>query len=30
MEPTPQQLQALRLQAGEVLSKWNYTISPTL
>lgn len=30
MAPTPQQLQALRVQAGEVLPKWNYTISPTL
>jgi hypothetical protein len=30
VEPTPKQLQALRLQPGEVLPKWNYTISPTL
>jgi hypothetical protein len=30
LEPTPEQLQALRLRAGEVLPKWNYTISPTL
>lgn len=30
MEPTPQQLQALRVHAGHVLPKWNYTISPIL
>ena len=30
VEPTPEQLQALCLQPGEVLPKWNYTISPTL
>lgn len=30
VEPTPEQLQALRLQPAEVLPKWNYTISPTL
>jgi hypothetical protein len=27
-EPTPEQLQALRLKPHEVLPKWNYTISP--
>jgi hypothetical protein len=30
VEPAPEQLQALRLQSGEVLPKWNYTISPHL
>ncbi len=30
IEPTPEQLQGLRLQLGEVLPKWNYTISPVL
>jgi hypothetical protein len=30
VEPTPAQLQALRLQSGEVLPKWNYTISPMM
>jgi hypothetical protein len=30
VEPTPEQLHALRLQPGEVLPKWNYTLSPTL
>lgn len=29
-EPTPEQLQALRLRPYEVLPKWNYTISPNL
>ena len=29
-EPTPEQLQALRLKPHEVLPKWNYTISPNL
>ena len=29
-EPTPKQLQALRLKPHEVLPKWNYTISPNL
>ena len=29
MKPTPEQQQALRIQPGEVLPKWNYTISPT-
>ena len=29
-EPTPQQLQALRLKPHQVLPKWNYTISPNL
>jgi hypothetical protein len=29
-EPTPQQLQALRLKPHDVLPKWNYTISPNL
>jgi Rhodopirellula transposase DDE domain len=29
-EPTPQQLQSLRLKPHEVLPKWNYTISPNL
>ena len=30
VEPAPEQLQALRLQLGEILPKWNYTISPHL
>jgi hypothetical protein len=30
IEPTPEQLQGLRLRVGEVLPKWNYTISPVL
>ena len=30
VEPAPEQLQALRLQPGELLPKWNYTISPHL
>lgn len=30
VEPTPEQLQALRLQPGDVLPKWNYTLSPNL
>ena len=30
IEPTPQQLQALRLQPHQILPKWNYTISPNL
>lgn len=30
VEPTSQQLQALRVQPGDVLPKWNYTISPNL
>jgi len=30
VEPTPEQLQALRVQPGDVLPKWNYTISPNL
>src|SRR5438105_4225941 len=29
-EPTPEQLQSLRLKPHEVLPKWNYTISPNL
>jgi len=29
-EPTPEQLQSLRLRPHEVLPKWNYTISPNL
>ena len=29
-EPTPEQLQALRLKPHEVQPKWNYTISPNL
>ena len=29
-EPTPEQLQALRIRPHEVLPKWNYTISPNL
>jgi Rhodopirellula transposase DDE domain len=29
-EPTPEQLQSLRLRSHEVLPKWNYTISPNL
>ena len=29
-EPTPEQLQALRLKPHDVLPKWNYTISPNL
>ena len=28
IEPTPEQLQGLRLRLGEILPKWNYTISP--
>jgi hypothetical protein len=30
IEPTPEQLQSLRLKPHEVLPKWNYTISPNL
>jgi len=30
IEPTLEQLQALRLKPHEVLPKWNYTISPNL
>ena len=30
VEPTPEQLRGLRLQIGEVLPKWNYTLSPVL
>jgi hypothetical protein len=30
MEPTPEQLQSLRLTPHQVLPKWNYTISPNL
>jgi hypothetical protein len=30
VEPAPEQLQALRLQPGEILPKWTYTISPHL
>jgi hypothetical protein len=30
IEPTQEQLQALRLKPHEVLPKWNYTISPNL
>jgi DDE family transposase len=30
VEPTPAQLHALRLQPGDVLPKWNYTLSPNL
>jgi Rhodopirellula transposase DDE domain len=29
-EPTPEQLQALRIKPHEILPKWNYTISPNL
>jgi hypothetical protein len=29
-EPTPEQLQSLRLKPHEVLPKWDYTISPNL
>jgi Rhodopirellula transposase DDE domain len=29
-EPTPQQLQALRIKPHQTLPKWNYTISPNL
>jgi len=29
-EPTPQQLQALRIRPHQTLPKWNYTISPNL
>jgi hypothetical protein len=29
-EPTPEQLQALRIRPHEVLPKWNYTISSNL
>ena len=29
-EPTPEQLQSLRLKPHAVLPKWNYTISPNL
>ncbi len=29
-EPTPEQLQSLRLKPHDVLPKWNYTISPNL
>lgn len=30
VEPTPEQLQAVRLQPGDILPKWNYTLSPNL
>ncbi len=30
IEPTPAQLQALRVKPHEILPKWNYTISPNL
>ena len=30
VDPTPEQLHALRLQPGQVLPKWNYTLSPNL
>ena len=30
VEPTSEQLHTLRVQPGEVLPKWNYTISPNL
>lgn len=30
VEPTPEQLRGLRLQPGEAIPKWNYTISPML
>jgi hypothetical protein len=30
VEPTPEQLQKLRLRPGEILPKWNYTLSPNL
>ena len=30
VEPTPGQLQALHLQPGDVLPKWNYTLTPNL
>ena len=30
VEPAPEQLQALRLQPGDILPNWNYTISPNL
>jgi hypothetical protein len=30
IEPTPQQLQALRIKPHQTLPKWNYTISPNL
>ena len=30
VEPTIEQLRALRLQRHEVLPRWNYTISPNL
>jgi hypothetical protein len=29
-EPTPQQLQTLRIRPHETLPRWNYTISPNL
>jgi len=29
-EPTPKQLQALRIRPHKILPKWNYTISPNL
>lgn len=30
VEPTPEQLQRLRLHPGDVLPKWNYTLSPNV
>lgn len=30
VEPTPAQLRSLHLQPGDVLPKWNYTLSPNL
>ena len=30
VEPTPEQLQAVRLEPGDVLPKWNYSLSPNL
>jgi hypothetical protein len=29
-QPTPEELQALRIRPHEILPKWNYTISPNL
>lgn len=29
-EPTPEQLQSLRLKPHEVLPKWSYTVSPNV
>jgi hypothetical protein len=30
VEPTPDQLEAVRLQPGDILPQWNYTLSPNL